>query len=71
MAELIGEEEARQTLAAKMRRLTGEVNAEVARVYRWYNERVLEDTAAIGTIAARHGMVITGRRGLTVDMNQE
>jgi len=71
MVELIGEEKARQKLEVKVRRLTQELTSEVGRVYRWYNDRVLEDTDEIGVIVARHGMIITPERGLIVQTNEE
>lgn len=65
MAELVGEQRAREVLAAKVRRLSGESpESEVDRVYAWYNGRVLEDTEEIGAIAAKHGMLITPETGL-------
>lgn len=69
LAELMGEEGARQTLAAKLRRLAPDLSSEASRVYRWYNGRVLEDTDEIGAIVARHGMIITPLKGLVVQPN--
>lgn len=71
MAELIGEEKARQKMAAKVRRLSPEVTPEVGRVYSWYNGRVLEDTHQIGVVVARHGMIITKQRGLVVQTTED
>ncbi len=58
-----------------MRRLAPEPFPEVDNrwfdVYRWYNERVLEDTGEIGAIVARHGMIITPEKGLIVRTIEE
>lgn len=67
MAELIGEERARQLLEAKVKRLTPEPISDVDTIYRWYNGRVLEDTAVIGALVAEHGMIITPEKGLIVE----
>lgn len=58
MAELVGEQNARAVLAEKGH-------------YEWIYERVLEDTDGIGRILARHDMLITPERGLTVPANEE
>lgn len=68
MAELVGEERAREVLEAKVLRLSGESpESEVDRVYTWYNGRVLEDTDEIGAVAARHGIVVNPEKGLVVE----
>lgn len=68
MAELVGEKHAREVLEAKVLRLSGESpQSEVDRVYAWYNWRVLEDTAEIGAVAARHAIVINPEKGLVVE----
>ena len=66
MAELVGEERARRLLREKVRRIVGDPPSRADTRYRWYNTRVLEDTQGIGTILARHGMVITPDKGLPV-----
>lgn len=68
MAELVGEKRAREVLEAKVLRLSGESpESEVDRVFAWYNGRVLDDTAEIGAVAARHGIVINPEKGLVVE----
>lgn len=68
MAELVGEKRAREVLEAKVLRLSGESpESEVDRVYAWYNDRVLEDTAEIGAVAARHAIVVNPEKGLVVE----
>lgn len=71
MAELVGEAKARHVLEAKVRRLTGEPISEVDAIYRWYNGRVLEDTAEIGAVLAKHGLLITPKNGLVVTADVE
>jgi len=71
MAELTGEERARQLLRAKVRRLVDEPTSEVDKRYRWYNLRVLEDTDAIGSLLMKRGLVITPKQGLVVNTSEE
>ena len=66
MAELVGEEQARQLLREKVQRLVEEPLSKVDKRYRWYNMRVLEDTEAIGKVWQKHGFVITPEKGLVV-----
>jgi len=71
MAELIGEQEARQLLKRKIEQVAEAPLSEADREYRWYNTRVLEDTEQIGAVVARHGLVITPERGLSVSGGRE
>ena len=71
MAELIGEEKARQLLEAKVKKLTGEPISEAKTIYRWYNGRVLEDTDEIGAILAKHALIVTPEKGLVIETNEE
>ena len=71
MAELIGEEKARQLLREKVQRLVEEPLSKVDKRYRWYNMRVLEDTEAIGLILMKHGLIITPEKGLVVNTSEE
>jgi hypothetical protein len=66
MAELVGEEKARQLLREKVKRLVTEPLSEVDKRYRWYNMRVLEDTEAIGKVLQKHELIITPERGLVI-----
>lgn len=73
MAELLGEREARRVMEAKVTRLTGDpaLDRKVATAYRWYNERVLEETSGIGTVLADHDLVITPGSGLVIGTGVE
>lgn len=66
MAELIGEEHARELLKEKIERLTNEPLSPVDQRYKWYNMQVLEYTREIGKILARYDLVITPAKGLIV-----
>lgn len=70
MVELVGEEKARQLLKEKIQRLTEEPLSRVDQRYKWYNMRVLEDTRDIGLILAKHDLIITPDKGLTVEINE-
>lgn len=67
MAELVGEEEARQVTEALVQKIIGEDISEIDKIYRWYNYRVLEDTQEIGAIIAKHDLIITPDKGLVVE----
>jgi len=71
MAELVGEEKARQLLREKVKRLVTEPLSEVDKRYRWYNMRVLEDAEAIGKVLQKHQLIITPERGLVIGAGEE
>lgn len=56
MAQLIGEERARQLMSEKS-------------YYGWVYERVLDDTDRIGAVLAKHGLLITPEQGLVVSID--
>ena len=71
MTELLGEEQARQILRAKIETLVSEPYVAAERSYIWYNNRVLEDTQEIGAVLAKHELIITPDKGLVVQANEE
>lgn len=71
LVELLGEEEARRLLLEKVDRLVDEPLSDVDQRYGWYNIRVLEDSQEIGSILARHDLIITPDKGLIVGTNEE
>lgn len=71
MAELVGEEKARQLLSEKVQRLVAEPLSKVDTRYRWYNMQVLEDTEAIGKVLQKHGLIITPEKGLVVGAGEQ
>lgn len=58
MTELVGKEKAQQILST-------------ADHYRWIYARVLHDTEEIGSILARHGLLITPGQGIMIDGSQD
>jgi len=71
MAELVGEEKAREIKRGLVQQYTEEPLSNTDKSYRWYNERILEDTREIGSILARHNLLITPDRGLVVRTSEE
>jgi hypothetical protein len=71
MADLVGEERAREIKRELIQQYTGEALSNTDKSYKWYNERVLEDTREISAILAKHGLIITPDKGLVVQANEE
>jgi hypothetical protein len=69
MAELVGEERAREIKRGLVQQYTEEPLSNTDKSYIWYNERVLEDTREIGAILSRHGLLITPEKGLATEAN--
>jgi hypothetical protein len=70
MAELVGEERAREIKRGLIQQYTAEPLSTTDKSYRWYNERVLEDTREIGAILAKHGLLITPGKGLAIQTDE-
>jgi hypothetical protein len=71
MAELVGEERAREIKRGLVQQYTEGPLSNTDRSYRWYNERVLDDTREIGAILSKHRLSITPDKGLVVQANEE
>lgn len=72
LAELIGEEKGRQTVAEQTQQIRdgGQLTTKEEN-YVWFNERVLEDTQQIGAILAKHDLIINPEKGLIVSVSRE
>ena len=71
MAELVGEQKARQLLREKVLRLVTEPLSDVDKRYSWYNMRVLEDTEAIGKVLQKHELIVTPEKGLLISAGKK
>jgi hypothetical protein len=71
MTELVGEERARQIMRERVQELVEKPYGPAEKSFVWYNNRVLEDAREIGQVLATHGLVVTPKKGVVVETNEE